>query len=185
VECECHCRWTRRRESDRSSHSCSWRADTWERRSSRRGRRRSRRRMTRTRRPTQLLRSSPKSVRQIDRPPTPRLFLPPHIGRRLLVRRRERQSRSRRALRLTGCARASRRLAPPVEWAGGSHSAHATCMAPLESPPQTLAQVQADAQKQGAELAARNTALRSRRCWYTWGMCGQPAGTRDGATEEA
>ena len=46
-------------------------------------------------------------------------------------------------------------------------------------------QVQADAQKQGAELAARNTALRSRRCWYTWGMCGQPAGTRDGATEGA
>lgn len=56
-------------------------------------------------------------------------------------------------------------------------------MALLESLPQTLAQVQADAQKQGAELAARNTALRSRRCWYTWGMWGQPAGTQDGATE--
>lgn len=56
-------------------------------------------------------------------------------------------------------------------------------MALLESLPQTLAQVQADAQKQGAELAARNTALRSCRCWYTWGMWGQPAGTQGGGTK--
>ena len=48
-------------------------------------------------------------------------LVPPHSGHRL-VRRRELHSRSRRAFRLTGCARASRRLAPIV-WAGDSRRA--------------------------------------------------------------
>ena len=70
----------------------------------------------------------------------------------------------------------------PRQTGPAAHTAHMHGPSRV-APPPTLAQVQADAQKQGAELAARNTALRSRRCWYTWGMWGQPAGTQDGATE--